>query len=102
VEENTTIRWYGKPVENISIELHEGYNLVGWIDECSMATNASNILESMPNATMIIGFNSTLQDYMICIAWHGIYLNSFDISIGDGFYIYLQKEGIWTGRLKNF
>ncbi len=98
VNNNITVRWYGKAVENMSIELHAGYNLIGWISECNMNTNTSNILAAMPNATMIIGFNTTIPDYVICIAFHGVYLNSFDINIGDGFYIFLQKEGTWTGR----
>jgi hypothetical protein len=77
--------------------------LVGWIDECNMATNASNVLEGDENMTIVIGFNVTIEDYVSCYRIADrIHGNRFDIKIGDAFYIYVTSETIWTGRLKNF
>jgi len=98
VTENATITWYGKPAQHASIELHRGYNLVGWIDECNAATNASNVLQSNENMTEVISINAT-EEYIACYkVYGGIHGDLFDIKIGDAFYVYIMSETTWTGR----
>jgi len=91
-ENLTTFYWVGSPIENITVQLQQGFNLVGWANHCG-DTNASEQLQSI-GATMIIGYNSVIQEFVIYTAILG---NNFDITIGRGYYVYVTTSSTWYG-----
>lgn len=92
LHDNFTLRWVGKPIENISVQLLEEFNLIGWANHC-MNTTASSVVENITSATMAITYDSYIG-YTVYIPSVG---GDFDITIGRGFYVYCTTSSMWYG-----
>jgi len=93
VSENTTFVISGKPIENISVSIEPGWNMIGW--SFWNVTNAKGIGNSIDGCDTILGWNEVVQTYV----GHpvGTNIHNFDVTTGEGLFIHATQESVWNG-----
>jgi len=82
----------GVRIPSVSIPLYEGWNCLGWFNENE--TNASSLYNEIDNCTIVLKWNTTLQDFDL----YAPGTSDFVIKRGDGFLVAVTEEGIWHGE----
>ena len=93
VMSDTLFRVCGDEIEQVRVEIYEGYNFVGCYTQ--EPVSAADLGESISGCTVIIMFNHETGQYMTHVV--GIPYNNFMIPPGTGVYAYSTVRSIWTG-----
>ncbi len=90
LKNNTIFSIKRNPIENVSIPLHIGWNLIGWFKNATMAS-----LLEIENCSIIAKWNASMQQFQSYLV--GISPPEYDFVIrkGMGIFIYTTKESIW-------
>ena len=94
VTEDSNFSVTGKPISNVSINLYEGWNLIGWFNENS--TTAMSLLENITSCEIVCRWDSIVQEYD-CFTSGSPPEYSFPIEIGMGLFVGVEEESIWNG-----
>ncbi|HEC77446.1 MAG TPA: hypothetical protein ENI33_09375 [Thermoplasmatales archaeon] len=81
------------PVENVSIPLHIGWNILGWFN--SWQTNASSLYNAIQGCTLVLKWNASMQDFDLYAP--GV-PNDFVVTRGDGFLVAVSEQSTWHGE----
>ena len=84
----------GYPIENISIPICTGWNMIGWFQDYDIS--AESLGENIDGCTVICKFNAETQTYTTHVV--GIPYNNFQITAGMAFFIYTTESSIWHGE----
>ncbi|HEC76387.1 MAG TPA: PKD domain-containing protein [Thermoplasmatales archaeon] len=80
------------PVENVSVPLYTGWNMLGWFKENE--TTASSLYNAIENCSIVLKWNSSLQNFDL----YAPGTPDFAIKRGDGFLIAVDEQSIWHGE----
>ncbi|HEC76769.1 MAG TPA: hypothetical protein ENI33_05885 [Thermoplasmatales archaeon] len=83
----------GNPVENVSVPLYIGWNILGWFKE--EETTASSIYENITGCTIVLKWNNSKNGFDLYVPGAP---NNFIIRRGDGFLVAVTEESIWHGE----
>ncbi|HEC77085.1 MAG TPA: hypothetical protein ENI33_07510 [Thermoplasmatales archaeon] len=92
VSDDTFFAIGGKSINNISVELVEGWNALGWFKD---TTTASSIYENISHCTIVMMWNKSEQDFDIYVP--GCPYN-YMIGKGDGFFVAVNEQSTWHGE----
>ena len=81
-----------EPIENVSIYLYEGWNMLGWFNESIV--NASSLYESINGSIILLKWNAMEQNFLLYVP----HAPDFVIYRGEGFLIAVSEESIWHGE----
>ncbi|HEC76584.1 MAG TPA: hypothetical protein ENI33_04925 [Thermoplasmatales archaeon] len=81
------------PVENVSIPLYIGWNMLGWFKE--NVTTASSIYQNITGCSIVLRWNASMQDFDLYAP--GV-PNDFVIARGEGFLVAVDEESEWHGE----
>ena len=95
VTEDSNFSVTGRPISNVSIDLHIGWNLIGWFNETS--TTAMSLLENITSCEIVCRWGSIAQEYD-CFTSGSPPEYSFPIEIGMGLFVGVTEESIWHGE----
>ncbi len=84
----------GLPIDNISIPLEIGWNLLGWYHNYD--TTASSLSENITGCTTVSRWNASLQTYDTYIVG-GPPSFDFTITCGMGLFVDVAAESVWYG-----
>ena len=83
----------GLPLENVSVLLGEGYNLIGWTNKDN--TTAKSLGENITDCAYVTKWNETTQDFET--HFMAAPTPGFTIEIGRGIFVYVATESWWYG-----
>jgi hypothetical protein len=90
VNESSTLRIAGLPIQTVSVPLVVGWNMIGWFHE--YGSTAISILENITGCNMVSWFNASSQSFES-------YPNrDFPIDIGMGLFVLVDETSIWKGE----
>ncbi len=91
---DTTFSVTGVLIENISIAIQPGWNLIGWANIIN--ATAETIGESIINCDTVLGWDVIAQEYV----GHpmGTPIHNFNVAMGQGLFIHANSESIWYGK----
>ncbi|HEC82625.1 MAG TPA: hypothetical protein ENI53_01915 [Thermoplasmatales archaeon] len=93
VKNDTFFNITGMPIENVSVLLYEGWNMLGWFKE--QPTTTASLYGAIPYCNIVLLWNTTTGDFDLYAP--GV-PTDFPVTIGDGFLIAVSQEGIWHGE----
>ena len=94
VIDDTTLSITGEPIENSSVDLYEGWNILGWYH--NEDTTAESLGENISGCTVVVMFNAETQTFLTHVV--GIPHNNYQITAGMGLFVYVTEESIWHGE----
>lgn len=80
-------------LENVSIPLRIGWNMLGWFKE--NPTNASSLYNAIQSCNVVLGWNASIQDFNFYVP-NTPY--DFEIKQEDGFLVAVSEQSIWYGE----
>ena len=86
-----TFSFVGIAIENVSIELLKGWNLLGWFKN---NTYASSIFQNITACNLLMRWNNSLNNFDVYIPG----APDFKIKQGEGFFVAVDEESIWHGE----
>ena len=95
VTEDSNFSVTGRPISNVSIDLHIDWNLIGWFKENS--TTAKSLLENITSCQIVCRWGSIAQEYD-CFTTSSPPEYSFAIEIGTGLFVGVTQESQWHGE----
>jgi hypothetical protein len=95
VDQTENLVFYGPSIDNISISLKIGWNLIGWYHEYD--TTAISLSENISGCTSVSKWNATVQTYDTYIVG-GPPTFDFIVSRGMGLFVDVTQESIWHGE----
>jgi len=93
-DQNSTFSVSGSPLHNASVQLYEGWNMIGWYNQYN--TTASSLAENITNCSMVSWFDAEFQILRTHIV--GVPAYDFDIDCGMGLFILVDAESVWYGE----
>ncbi len=80
-------------IENISVAIQPGWNLLGWACPCNIS--AEMFGESVIASDTVMKWNVTTQDFI----GHpmGTPIHNFNVAMGMGLFVHTTKESTWDG-----
>ena len=84
----------GLPIDNVSISLKVGWNLLGWYDENNIT--ASGLSEDINGSVSLSKWNATAQTYKTYIVG-GPAAFDFTVSRGIGLFVDVKQNSTWSG-----
>ncbi|RLF60010.1 MAG: hypothetical protein DRN25_03385 [Thermoplasmata archaeon] len=95
VNQNSTLNVSGPPIDNVSIPLYVGWNMIGWYHEYN--TTASSLAENITNCTMVSMFDAINQTYRTYIVG-GPPGFDFTVTPGMGVFVLVDVKSTWHGE----
>ncbi|HEC88527.1 MAG TPA: hypothetical protein ENI52_04330 [Thermoplasmata archaeon] len=80
------------PIQNVSIPLAVGWNILGWFKEES--TTASSVLNAILGCTIVLKWNASIADFDLYVSG----ADDFIIKRGEGFLVAVTEQSIWHGE----
>ena len=92
---NVTFNVTGLPIENVSIPLVTGWNMLGWYHE--QPTTGRSIYENITGCTTVLTWNTSMYPPSFDLYAPGVPYNP-SINQGDGFLVAVTQPSIWHGE----
>ncbi|HEC82332.1 MAG TPA: hypothetical protein ENI53_00405 [Thermoplasmatales archaeon] len=92
ISNNSTFYVPGSIIQNVSISLAIGWNMLGWFKEQS--TTARSIYENITSCSIVLSWNATADDFNLYVPG----IDNFSIKRGEGFLVAVDEESIWSGE----
>lgn len=80
------------PIENVSILLYRGWNMLGWFGE--QAIHVSSLFENISYCIAILKWDNEKQNFMLYVPGSPY---DFIIRRGEGFIVAVSEQSIWHG-----
>ena len=95
VNDNVTVNITGLPITSVAVPLYAGWNTIGWFS--AIPTTAKSIGENISNCTTISRWNNSKGMYESYLPGISPEEYNFAVKSGEGLFVYVTKESIWTG-----
>ncbi len=94
VTSNTTFTVTGTPIETVTVDIHSGWNIIGWFHFYN--TTAESLSQQIEGCTVISMFDAITQTFVSHITKASLY--NFIIETGMACHLYTTQETIWYGE----
>ena len=95
VTNNSEFTVVGAPIDNISVEIMPGWNLLGWVR--TPTVSAEQFGNEIPGSDIVMRWSTTLQEYVPHLM--GTPLNNFGVTHGMGLFVHTTHASTWDGEV---